>query len=60
MTHAFVSANDVTCSAKRSTITPKDVLKALDEIDFGHWKEVLEKLLAGASVVSLHFNSLIY
>jgi len=41
------SANDVAGSGKRSTIMGKDVLKAIEEIDFPQWRPKLEKLLAG-------------
>lgn len=43
----FSSANDVASSGKRSTIQGKDVLKAIDEIDFSAWRPTLEKLLSG-------------
>lgn len=46
----LLSANDVASSGKRSTIQGKDVLKAIEEIDFGSWRPTLEKLLAGSAL----------
>jgi DNA polymerase epsilon subunit 3 len=48
------SANMLASKDKRSTIRGQDVMKALDETDFSHFEEPLQKALDCMSIFKLH------
>jgi hypothetical protein len=50
------SANDHAVSNNRKTVTPQDVLNALEDIEFGDFKPRLEAELASKLIYSLLFN----
>lgn len=59
MLNRYIRANDNAVGSNRKTISPQDVLAALDEIEFEFFKPRLEQELQSKQWLSLSVNVMV-